>query len=254
MCYAVSNTACEALLKSEGPDGEEETASVGVEEDASGGAVNCGGCGGGATDAHHGTRGCTTRAEDRDAVAAGYGGLGDSDRHGLVAGAAVADDADDVALAKFVQARAHSASRVDLAIEYLAYLSCFGALFAAVTCVIVHDDVSSAMSKFDSSGVALGQLGFAAVMVVTYSAMPALFAIASATFANLSLLSADIYAILLNLLCFGRSPQPLFAIPFAVIIVGLVVYEGVVDWGKLLRSRRRMCGGGGGGTPPTSPG
>jgi hypothetical protein len=127
-------------------------------------------------------------------------------------------------------------------------------IYSTVAVLIVHREIGQTLLKFRDPEILFAQLGFAAVMVVVYTAMPTLFAISSATFANLNLLSADVYAILLNLVCFGARPQPLFVFPFILIITGISVYEGLIDWECMKRRARCVFGGGTGaaGSPSVS--
>jgi solute carrier family 35 protein F1/2 len=277
VCYAISNTACEALLKSAGP-GE-------------GGNVRTAGAAGAA--AVDDSSASPTGASTSPALPAGRGSMRTSPPVPIVGGATVpispltaaaatgfkrADggyrglavsgntseddqemetsrhEEDDVASSAWLSQRETAATRLDLGLEYLAFVPVFGMIYSTVAVLVVHKEIGQTLLKFRDPETLFAQLGFAAVMVVVYTAMPTLFAISSATFANLNLLSADVYAILLNLVCFGARPQPLFVFPFILIITGISVYEGLIDWECMKRRARCVFGGGTGaaGSPSIS--
>jgi solute carrier family 35 protein F1/2 len=83
-------------------------------------------------------------------------------------------------------------------------------------------------------------LSFALCMVLVYAGMPFIFFIASATFANLSLLSSDIYSIFFNVTVFSTNPKPTFFLPYLVIVAGISCYD--TDGFRKLRERYHIFG------------
>lgn len=80
-------------------------------------------------------------------------------------------------------------------------------------------------------------------MVTVYTLMPVLFIVASATFANLSLLTADIYSVIWNVAVFGIYPKYSFLASFVIIVFGVVVFDtnGFLEIRKALQKRRAHC-------------
>lgn len=113
---------------------------------------------------------------------------------------------------------------VCVVVEYLTYMPFFGAALAAIQLAIFHRDSFAAIAWSQNAIGAL--LGFVSVMLFIYSAMPALFAASSATFANLSLLTADLFAIVLGKIVFNQTPTAMFGLAFVLTVGGLCVYEG----------------------------
>lgn len=68
------------------------------------------------------------------------------------------------------------------------------------------------------------QLGYGIAMILIYGGMPLLFLLTSATFANLSLLTSDVYSIFWNVLIFSIYPKWPFFIAYSVIVLGIVTY------------------------------
>lgn len=69
------------------------------------------------------------------------------------------------------------------------------------------------------------QIMFGLSMLFFYAGSQTLFLIASATFANVSLLAATVYSIIWNVTIFGIYPTALFFASYVMIIVGVVMYN-----------------------------
>lgn len=61
-------------------------------------------------------------------------------------------------------------------------------------------------------------------MLILYTVAPLLYRMASSTFYNLSILSADFYGLLFGLFLYHFDPYWLYFVSFAVIILGLITY------------------------------
>ncbi|KAI9235717.1 hypothetical protein MVEG_07664 [Podila verticillata NRRL 6337] len=68
-------------------------------------------------------------------------------------------------------------------------------------------------------------IGFDIAMFIMYSVSPILFRLSSATFFNLSLLTSDFYGLVFGIFLFGYKINRLYPIAYALIIVGIIVYN-----------------------------
>lgn len=110
-------------------------------------------------------------------------------------------------------------------VTYLALMPLFGLVFGVAQFRAVEwRDFDEYRGQWSSSQTGYMAL-FGLSMIVAYGVMPLLFVIASATFANLSLLTSDAYSVVWNASLFGVRPRPLFFIPFSVTLAGVVVYD-----------------------------
>lgn len=111
-------------------------------------------------------------------------------------------------------------------LEYLACMPACGLIFALIQLFIVEWDSlhTSLKSGWPDSSVAY-QLLFGVSMVFVYTGMPALFFYSSATFANLSLLTADVYSVVWNVTIFSINPRWTFFLAYALIVTGIVVFD-----------------------------
>ncbi|RNF05444.1 hypothetical protein TraAM80_04544 [Trypanosoma rangeli] len=71
----------------------------------------------------------------------------------------------------------------------------------------------------------LYQMMFGLSMLFVYTGLPFLFLIASAAFANVSLLSVSVYSIIWNVTIFNVYPTPVFFASYVIIIIGIVMYD-----------------------------
>lgn len=138
-------------------------------------------------------------------------------------------------------------------VTYLALMSSFGVLFSIIQfCATGEAKAFWAYAHRDGHWTTKQTgdlLFFCLCMLTVYAVMPALFMISSATFANLSLLTADIYSIIWNVTVFGVRPKPLFFIPFVVILGGVAFYDtnGAACMKKDEDDEEERGDGGGGG-------
>ncbi|KAF5218181.1 hypothetical protein ECC02_008893 [Trypanosoma cruzi] len=71
----------------------------------------------------------------------------------------------------------------------------------------------------------LFQMMFGLSMLFVYTGLPLLFLVASAVFANVSLLSVSVYSIIWNVTIFNIYPTPVFFASYVIIILGIFVYD-----------------------------
>jgi solute carrier family 35, member F1/2 len=111
-------------------------------------------------------------------------------------------------------------------LEYLACMPACGLVFALIQLSIVEWPSlhSSLKEGWPDSSIAY-QLMFGVTMVFVYTGMPVLFFCSSATFANLSLLTADVYSVIWNVAIFSIKPRWEFFLAYAIIVIGIVVFD-----------------------------
>ncbi|KAK3007808.1 hypothetical protein RJ639_015200, partial [Escallonia herrerae] len=113
-----------------------------------------------------------------------------------------------------------SADRVEL----MAMLGLFGAIMSA--CQIGILERNELKSIHWSAGAVLPFTGFAAAMFLFYSSVPILLKMSGSTMLNLSLLTSDMWAVLIRIFAYHEKVDWMYFVAFAAVAVGLVVYSG----------------------------
>ncbi|KAK4404098.1 Solute carrier family 35 member F1 [Sesamum angolense] len=113
-----------------------------------------------------------------------------------------------------------SADRVEL----MAFLGIFGALISACQISILERD--ELRSIHWTAGAALPFIGFSVAMFLFYSGVPVLLKISGSTMLNLSLLTSDMWAVLIRIFAYHEKVDWMYFVAFAAVAVGLVVYSG----------------------------
>ena len=112
-----------------------------------------------------------------------------------------------------------------LIVEYVVFLTLFGLVMSsALLAATSLDDVRAAAARWTWHSTLL-QLAFCCAMVGTYVGLPVLLRISTATFACLSLLTADVYAVVLNYVTSGTAPTGWYYLVAAAILGGVVVFD-----------------------------
>jgi solute carrier family 35 protein F1/2 len=216
LLYAASNVLCEKLLKSEG-------ASVAAVESISSTSA------GQTVIGYPAGSGGESEVPQPAAVVGmqGQGANTTSDVDGEVSGGTNLPASSGLATSP--NSTNGALSFVDTAVStlcYLALMTSFASVFSLIQFGAVEGssfskDIASHWGWQDT----LDQLGYTATMVVIYIAMPLLFVYTSATFANISLLSSDVYALLWNAVVFAVRPKPLYFLPFILTISGVILFD-----------------------------
>ncbi|KAG5474039.1 hypothetical protein CUR178_04150 [Leishmania enriettii] len=110
-------------------------------------------------------------------------------------------------------------------VENLAMMSSFALLFATIQFFAAEWKTFEANRASWRGQDWLFQIVFGVTMLFVYTAMPLMFIISSAAFANISLLTANIYAIIWNVTIFKVYPTKLFFVSYVIIVVGILVYN-----------------------------
>ncbi|OVA11387.1 Solute carrier family 35 member SLC35F1/F2/F6 [Macleaya cordata] len=109
-------------------------------------------------------------------------------------------------------------------VEVMAMLGLFGAIISG--CQIAILERQELRSIHWSAGALLPFIGFAAAMFLFYSTVPILLKISGATMLNLSLLTSDMWAVLIRIFAYHEKVDWMYFIAFAAVAVGLIIYSG----------------------------
>ncbi|KAI3977801.1 hypothetical protein MKX01_040546 [Papaver californicum] len=109
-------------------------------------------------------------------------------------------------------------------VEVMAMLGLFGAIISAIQIAILERKELKAIHW--SAGALLPYSGFAAAMFLFYSTVPILLQISGSTMLNLSLLTSDMWAVLIRIFAYHEKVDWMYFIAFAGVVVGLIIYSG----------------------------
>ncbi|KAL9242499.1 hypothetical protein vseg_016491 [Gypsophila vaccaria] len=118
-------------------------------------------------------------------------------------------------------------------VELMAFLGVFGAIISAIQIAIVERTELKAIHW--SAGAALPFAGFAVAMFLFYSLVPVLLQMSGSTMLNLSLLSSDMWAVLISVFAYHQKVDWMYYLAFASVAVGLVIYS----WGDKVEEKKR---------------
>lgn len=107
--------------------------------------------------------------------------------------------------------------------EILGMFGLFGSIITGILLACLEREALSQI-KWSPMTYALF-LGFALCMFLLYTLMPRAMKLSSATTVNLSILTADLYALFAGLFLFGYQFTPLYIVSFIVITLSLIIYN-----------------------------
>ncbi|KAK9668665.1 hypothetical protein RND81_13G076400, partial [Saponaria officinalis] len=108
-------------------------------------------------------------------------------------------------------------------VELMALLGVFGAIISAIQIAILER--SELKSIHWSAGAALPFAGFSVAMFLFYSLVPVLLQISGSTMLNLSLLTSDMWAVLIRIFAYREKVDWMYFVAFAGVAVCLVIYS-----------------------------
>lgn len=111
-------------------------------------------------------------------------------------------------------------------VEIMAMLGLFGAIISG--CQIAILERGELRSITWSAGAVLPFTGFAAAMFLFYSTVPVLLKLSGSTMLNLSLLTSDMWAVLIRIFAYHEKVDWMYFVAFFAVTVGLIVYS----WGS----------------------
>ncbi|KAM9998728.1 hypothetical protein ACTFIY_008380 [Dictyostelium cf. discoideum] len=108
-------------------------------------------------------------------------------------------------------------------VTYLAMIGLYGSIFCGIQIAILERNELATMAW--SGGVVGYIIGFALCLFIMYSFTPTMMEIAGATVMNLSLLTSDMFGIIVAIFVFDRDLSWLYFLSFFVIVSALVIYN-----------------------------
>ncbi|KAN0042574.1 hypothetical protein ACTA71_011382 [Dictyostelium dimigraforme] len=108
-------------------------------------------------------------------------------------------------------------------ITYLAMIGLYGSLFCGIQIAILERNELATMTW--NGGIIGYIIGFALCLFIMYSFTPTMMEIAGATVMNLSLLTSDIFGIIVAIFVFNRELSWLYFLSFFVIVSALIIYN-----------------------------
>ncbi|KAL2456936.1 Eukaryotic protein of unknown function [Forsythia ovata] len=108
-------------------------------------------------------------------------------------------------------------------VELMSFLGIFGAIVSAIQISILERNELKSIHW--SAGAALPFVGFSVAMFLFYSGVPILLKISGSTMLNLSLLTSDMWAVLIRIFAYHEKVDWMYFVAFAVVTVGLIVYS-----------------------------
>ncbi|EPS74186.1 hypothetical protein M569_00565, partial [Genlisea aurea] len=108
-------------------------------------------------------------------------------------------------------------------IELMTFLGIFGAVISG--CQIAILERVELRSVHWSAGVAFPFVGFSLAMFLFYTGVPILLKISGSTMLNLSLLTSDMWAVLIRIFAYHQQVDWVYFIAFGGVAIGLVVYS-----------------------------
>ncbi|XP_004296721.1 PREDICTED: solute carrier family 35 member F1-like [Fragaria vesca subsp. vesca] len=110
-------------------------------------------------------------------------------------------------------------------VELMSLLGFFGAIISAIQISVIERNELKSIKW--SSGAAFPFVGFSLAMFLFYSLVPILLKINGSTMLNLSLLTSDMWAVLIRIFAYHQKVDWMYFVAFAIVVVGLVIYS----WG-----------------------
>ncbi|XP_057958847.1 uncharacterized protein LOC131151604 [Malania oleifera] len=107
--------------------------------------------------------------------------------------------------------------------ELMAMLGFFGAIVSACQISILERDELKSIHW--SAGAVLPFIGFAVAMFLFYSLVPILLKISGSTMLNLSLLTSDMWAVLIRIFAYHEKVDWMYFLAFTSVAVGLLIYS-----------------------------
>ncbi|XP_038705339.1 solute carrier family 35 member F1-like isoform X2 [Tripterygium wilfordii] len=109
-------------------------------------------------------------------------------------------------------------------VELMSFLGFFGAIVSAVQIAILERNELSSIHW--SAGAAVPFFGFAGAMFLFYSLVPLLLKSNGSTMLNLSLLTSDMWAVVIRIFAYHEKVDWMYFVAFAAVAIGLVIYSG----------------------------
>ncbi|KAE9618604.1 hypothetical protein Lal_00047674 [Lupinus albus] len=109
-------------------------------------------------------------------------------------------------------------------VELMAMLGLFGAIFGAIQISVFERNQLKSIHW--TAGAAIPFVGFSLALFMFYSLVPVLLKIHGSTMLNLSLLTSDMWSVLIRIFAYHEKVDWMYYVAFAVVVVGLIIYSG----------------------------
>nr|AKN21652.1 slc35f-2 [Schmidtea mediterranea] len=111
-------------------------------------------------------------------------------------------------------------------IEYLGFIGILCSLVSGIQLILIerHDAFLAFNANYANPVFWSCLLGFALSMFLLYSLMPYMMRISDAVITNLSLLTSDMYALIVGIFLFGYVFHPLYFVAYSIIMIGVGMY------------------------------
>ncbi|KAJ7957372.1 Solute carrier family 35 member F1 [Quillaja saponaria] len=111
-------------------------------------------------------------------------------------------------------------------VELMSMLGLFGAIISAIQISILERN--ELRSIHWTAGAALPFVGFSVAMFLFYSLVPVLLKVNGSTMLNLSLLTSDMWAVLIRIFAYHEKVDWMYFTAFGAVVIGLIIYS----WGE----------------------
>ncbi|XVF65480.1 hypothetical protein PTKIN_Ptkin09bG0252700 [Pterospermum kingtungense] len=109
-------------------------------------------------------------------------------------------------------------------VELMSFLGLFGAIISAIQISIIER--SELKSIHWTAGAAFPFFGFSLAMFLFYSFVPVLLKMSGSTMLNLSLLTSDMWAVVIRIFAYHEKVDWMYFLAFVAVAVGLIIYSG----------------------------
>ncbi|XP_017647285.1 uncharacterized protein LOC108487448 [Gossypium arboreum] len=109
-------------------------------------------------------------------------------------------------------------------VELISFLGLFGAIISAIQISIIERNELKSIHW--TAGAAFPFFGFSLAMFLFYSFVPVLLKTSGSTMLNLSLLTSDMWAVIIRSFAYHEKVDWMYFLAFAAVAVGLVIYSG----------------------------
>ncbi|XP_022137946.1 solute carrier family 35 member F1-like isoform X1 [Momordica charantia] len=108
-------------------------------------------------------------------------------------------------------------------VELMAMLGLFGSIISGIQISIVERNALKSIHW--TTGAALPFVGFSLAMFLFYSLVPVLLQTSGATMLNLSLLTSDMWSVVIRIFAYHEKVDWIYFLAFAAVVVGLIIYS-----------------------------
>ncbi|XP_019430835.1 PREDICTED: solute carrier family 35 member F1-like [Lupinus angustifolius] len=106
----------------------------------------------------------------------------------------------------------------------MAMLGIFGSIMSAIQISILERNELESIKWTAGAGIPF--FGFAVAMFMFYSLVPVLLKTNGATMLNLSLLTSDMWSVLIRIFAYHEKVDWMYFLAFGAVVAGLLIYSG----------------------------